>query len=55
MNHSMKQLVLLYQVCIRYHSISSDIPFTSGQYTHENSAFYKLATNNVYYDNSINN
>ncbi len=54
MNHSMKQLVLLYQVCIRYHSISSDVPFISGQYTHGEKVFYRLAANYVYYDNSIN-
>ena len=54
MHHSIQQLVLLYQVCIRYYSISSDVPFISGQYTYEDYAFYRLPTNNVYYDDSIN-
>ena len=30
----------------------SDVPFISGQYTHGYSAFYRLAPNNVYYDDS---
>ena len=38
---------------IIFHSLSLDVPFISGQYNHGNNAFFRLATNYVYYDNSI--
>ena len=53
MNHSIQQIVLLYQVSNDINSILIDLPFLSGQYTHGFQAFYRLPTNYVYHDSSI--
>ena len=49
----MKQLAYLWKVNDNYYYSQLDVPFTSGQYTHGEEAFYKLTESKVYYDSGI--
>ena len=58
MNHSMKQLVLLYQVYSHSFSLSStDVPFKNGKYIHgehkDYPAFASLSRSSIQSDSSL--
>ena len=49
----MNQLAYPWKVNDNYYNSQLDVPFTSGQYTHGEKAFYMLTESKVYYDSGI--
>ena len=54
MDHSLEQLVSLYQVFIIHSFLSTDVPFTNGKYIHGGwSAFYSLSRSSIQSDSGL--